>query len=221
MQYIYEKEASSTELNVTGENHKYLFKVRRVQVGDTINVRNLKDSFLYEYIVREIDKKEAILTLSEKKQDENFSRDFHLAWCIIDPKVIEKNIHQLNEIGVSKISFIYCDRSQKNFKINFERVEKILINSSMQCGRGKLMEIEIVSSIDEFISKYSDFVVIDFCENYIDSKSNIDRVLIGPEGGFSVAERELLEKFSKLGFRVKSILRSETATICVTSLILA
>jgi len=57
----------------------------------------------------------------------------------------------LNEIGVSKISFIYCDRSQKNFIINLKRVKKILINSSQQCGRSVMMDIEEIECIENFL----------------------------------------------------------------------
>ncbi|XPV54809.1 MAG: hypothetical protein ACNI3H_07545 [Halarcobacter ebronensis] len=55
-----------------------------------------------------------------------------MAWCIVDPKTIEKELPYLNELGVRKITFISCDYSQKNFKLNFEKLEKILVNSSSQ-----------------------------------------------------------------------------------------
>jgi len=140
-----------------------------------------------------------------------------LGWCIIEPKNIEKTLPILNEIGVSKISFIYCDFSQKNFKLKLERIEKILINSSQQCGRSDLMQIEILNSSKEFFEKYPEFIAVDFDGKEIECKKYNKPFLIGPEGGFSEKEREVFKEKVKLkGF----ILRSESAACAVSAKIL-
>lgn len=58
------------------------------------------------------------------------------AWCVIDIKSIKKVLPMLNELGVSRITFVYCDRSQINIKLDFARFERILEASMQQCGRG-------------------------------------------------------------------------------------
>ena len=220
LQYFYEKNGGDDFIKISGDEYKYLFRVKRVTLGDFVKVRNLADVYCYNYEVIKIDRKKATLILRSKKEEIIKKSGFHIGWCIIDPKVIDRNIHILNELGVEKISFIYCDRSQKNFKLNFERLKKILISSSMQCGRIDIIELEIIKNIDSFIEIYKDFVVIDFGgEKNISYKNN--RILIGTEGGFSEDEKNSLNQFSKLSFRINSILRSETAVICATSKILA
>jgi len=218
MQFLYFP-TPNTQIVLTGDEHKYLFKVRRIKKDELVKVRNLKDDYLYIYKIDEINKKEAFLSLIEKKHSPNKPHKFlHLAWCVIDPKNIEKTLPSLNEIGVSKISFVYCDFSQKNFKIKLERIEKILINSCQQCGRSNLIEIEIINSSKEFFKKYPEFIAIDF--NGKDLELNFSTrkpILIGPEGGFSQNERENFIQIYKL----KSfILRSETATVAIASKIL-
>jgi 16S rRNA (uracil1498-N3)-methyltransferase len=217
MQFIYIPNPTS-HLIITGENHKYLFKVRRIKKNELVKVRNLKDDYLYIYNIDEINKKEAYLSLVEKKHSPNRAHTFfHIGWCIIDPKNIEKALPSLNEIGVGKISFVYCDYSQKNFKLKLERLEKILINSSQQCGRSNVPEIEIINSSKEFFEKYPEFYALDFDGKEINSEIKPTTVLIGPEGGFSEQERKHFEKKIKLkGF----ILRSETAVISISSKIL-
>ena len=217
MQFIYIPNPTS-HLIITGENHKYLFKVRRIKKNELVKVRNLKDDYLYIYKIDEINKKEAYLSLVEKKHSPNRAHTFfHIGWCIIDPKNIEKALPSLNEIGVGKISFVYCDYSQKNFKLKLERLEKILINSSQQCGRSDIPEIEIINSSKEFFEKYPEFYALDFDGKEINSEIKPTTVLIGPEGGFSEQERKHFEKKIKLkGF----ILRSETAVISISSKIL-
>lgn len=218
MQFLYFPNPTS-QIIITGDKHKYLFKVRRVKKNELINIRNLKDDYLYIYKIDEINKKEAILSLVEKNYFPNKPKEFlHLGWCIIEPKNIEKTLPSLNEIGVSKISFIYCNFSQKNFKLKLERLEKILINSSMQCGRSNIIELEIINSSSEFFKKYPNFIALDFDGEEIDCNYKPKNpILIGPEGGFSKNEKKEFKKIIKLkGF----ILRSESATCAISSKIL-
>ncbi len=217
MQFIY-FENPSNQIVITGDEHKYLFKVRRIKKNELIKVRNLKDDYLYIYELKEINKKEAIANLKEKILLPQKPHTFlHLIWCIIDPKNIEKALPSLNEIGVSKISFVYCDFSQKNFKLKLDRIKKILINSNQQCGRSDLMQIEIISSTKEAFKKYKDFIALDFDGKEIECKNIKKPILIGPEGGFSEEERKLFKEKIKLkGF----ILRSETAACAISSKIL-
>ena len=44
MQFIYESELKPILL-ISGDNHKYLFKVRRLKVGETIQVTNFENLF--------------------------------------------------------------------------------------------------------------------------------------------------------------------------------
>ncbi len=218
MQFIYFPEPS-TQITLRGEEHKYLFKVRRLKKSDPVKIRTLKDDFLYIYRIDEINKKEAVLSLCEKIISPNRPHTFvHLAWCVIDPKNIEKALPFLNETGVGKITFVYCDYSQKNFKLKPERIEKILINSCQQCGRSSLMEIETLNSSKEFFNKYNMFYALDFDGKEIECNFCSDKpFLIGPEGGFSEEERKYFkEKLKFNGF----ILRSETAAVGISAKIL-
>jgi len=218
MQFLYYKNPTS-QITLTGEEHKYLFKVRRIKKDELVNIRNLKDDYLYVYKIDYINKKEALLSLKEKILKPKKPHTFlHLGWCIIDPKNIEKTLPSLNEIGVGKISFIYCDYSQKNFKLKMERIKKILINSSQQCGRSDIMEIETLSSSKEFFEKYPEFIALNFDGEELKCNEEINfPILIGPEGGFSENEIKHFKKTIKLkGF----ILRSETAACAISSKIL-
>ncbi|OCL87442.1 16S rRNA (uracil(1498)-N(3))-methyltransferase [Arcobacter porcinus] len=222
MQYVFDKNAKDNTLFIKDENYNYLIKARRHKIGDKITFRNLEDNFIYIYNLSSIDKKSAILTLEteEEKILEN-DRKLHLAWCIVDPKKIYENITSLNELGVFKISFIYSDFSQKNFKINFEKLEKVLINSSSQCGRSSIIKIDTYKSIDEFIKEYPKSYILDFSNQLIEDKKDlIDVLIVGPEGGFSKRERELFNKELLIGFKSNLILRSETAIISASSKII-
>jgi 16S rRNA (uracil1498-N3)-methyltransferase len=147
MQYIFNEDASQNSLVLTQELYKYLVKVRRFKEGEKVAFRNLKDDYIYYYKIEKITKKEIFLSLFEKVLKKNsLEKELEIFWCVIDVKVIEKTLPFLNQIGVKKITFIYCDRSQKNFKLDFEKFKKIVINSNQQSGRVHLMEFDLEKS---------------------------------------------------------------------------
>ena len=95
---------------------------------------------LYRYKIVNIDGRSAALELvSAEAEQVAASKQLHIGWCVVDSKSVEKVLPLLNELGVAKITFIYCDRSQKNFKPDFKRYERILESSMQQCGRSEMM----------------------------------------------------------------------------------
>ena len=221
MQYLFESEAGKETLEIKDESYRYLFKVRRHKIGETVTLRNLEDNFVYFYKIKSVSKKEALLVLKDKSELViKPSRYLHVGWCIVDPKIIEKTLPMLNEIGVSKISFIYCQRSQKNFKINFQRVQKIVINSSQQCGRSEMMEFEELNSVQNFLEIYPKSAIIDFGGKSLKSSLPLETVIIGCEGGFSENERKFFTNRPIYKVETPMVLRSESAAVAVSAMIL-
>jgi 16S rRNA (uracil1498-N3)-methyltransferase len=222
MQFTYDESCGTNILEIKEEVYNYLIKARRHKIDDEIYFRNLKDNNIYLYKIDMIDKKKAILTLISSEEKIILSqKKLHLGWSVVDPKTIEKYISSLNEMGVEKITFIYSDFSQKNFKINIEKLEKILINSSCQCGRSNIIKLDVCKNVETFIKENDDVYFLDFSNTSIDEKSDVIKTLvIGCEGGFSNKEREIFNKNNIVGFNSNLILRSETAIISASSKIL-
>jgi 16S rRNA (uracil1498-N3)-methyltransferase len=221
MQFVYSCDASLDVLKIDGDIYNYIFRARREKIGSQIFFRNLNDSYIYSYEIFDISKKDATLRLVSKEEKViESNKKLHLIWAIVDPKTIEKQLPYLNEIGLEKITFFYGDYSQKNFKLNIEKLKKILINSSQQCGRSSIIKLEILNSLDEVMKNYKDIFVFNFSNNYIEDNKDIKIIMVGCEGGFSNKE---LGKFSKekiVGINSNLILRSETAVTIVASKLL-
>ena len=222
MQFIYDINSGNNTLNIIDNNHKYLFKVRRSKINDIIFFRNFNDNFLYSYEIINIDKNNSLLQLKSREiKIIKAKKNLHIIWAIIDPKKIEKYIIFLNEIGVDKITFVYCEYSQRNFKVNIEKLNKILINSSQQCGRSNIIKLELIASLNIIFTLYKDIYILDFSSNIIDNDSkDIEKILIGCEAGFSNSERLLFNSSDILGFDSSLILQSQTAVISIASKIL-
>ena len=219
MIYVTHEDASRQEIHIKGELHKYLVKVRRHQEGDILTFRSVEDlAMAYMYEIISIDPRVLHVRLVESyEQKVESEKALHVGWCVIDTNSVEKVLPMLNELGVKKISFIYCDRSQKNFKPDFNRFLRITQSSSSQCGRTDVMEFEVLKNIEAFVRKYPDTVVFDFCETALSGDEKFESILIGSEGGFSESEKKLLsaQKVYRLG--TPMVLRSETAVVAVAS----
>ncbi len=218
MQFNFCKLAGEEKLFLDVKEYSHIFKVRRVAVGAKLDFSNLNDGKIYTYELENINKKEANLTLLKTKEGKkNSTCKLHIGWCIVDPKTVEKYIAMLSEMGVEKLSFVYAEFSQKNYKIDENRLKRILINSCEQSGRAVLMQIEILKSVEEYLQNYPKSVIIDFSENFLNANENIENFLVGPEGGFSENERKLFTCKDVFGLKSTNILRSETAVIGVCS----
>ncbi len=222
MMYLFNENAGKEHLVLKGETHKYLVKVLRHSVGDMLHLRNkasIENLHLYEIVSiegRSLELQLLSITLSEIKP----SKNLHIAWCVIESKSIEKMLPSLNEIGVGRISFIYCERSQKNFKLDFKRFERILEASMQQSGRTQMMELDTYKNLQQFIEKFPDTKVFDFSDTVLQGESHFEHVLVGCEGGFSKAEKEFLQAQDVFRLDTPMILRSESAVMAVASKIL-
>lgn len=222
MQFIYHKDSSQELLKIDGELHNYIFKVRRQDKDKHIFFRNLVDDFIYEYEVEYVDKKVATLHLISKEiKIVKAKKKLHIGWCKIDFKNIEKVIASLNEIGVDKITFIECEYSQRNIAINFDKLERLLQNSSSQSGRSDMIKFEYVKNLDEFLKQYPNSYLFNFSDNNIGNyKDTIETIVLGCEGGFSKKEVEKFSSDKIVGVDSDIILRSETAISVIASKII-
>lgn len=222
MIYILCDDASKSSFTIKGDLHKYLIKVRRHEVGDELSLRKKEDiKTLYKYEIQSIDSRSLeVKLISSSIEEVESKKKLHIGWCVIDVKSIEKVLPSLSEIGVAKISFIYCDRSQKNFKLDFNRLERILEASIQQCGRTSFIEFDTFNNIEKFISEYPHAKVFDFCDNVLSDTADFETVLIGCEGGFSKYEKELLSSQDIFRLDTPMVLRSESAVMAVASKIL-
>ena len=220
--YILLDEVPDDSLSLKGETYKYLVKVRRHVVGDKIDFRSKTQmEILYRYEIVSVGGRSLELRqISSKPHAISAKKSLHIGWCVIDTKSIEKVLPSLNEIGVEKISFIICDRSQRNIKLDYKRFERILEASMQQCGRSTYIEFESFKNIKEFIAEFPHAKIFDFTEKTLDDYSDIDTVIVGCEGGFSHAEKEFLKTQDVFRLDTSMVLRSESAVVAVASKIL-
>lgn len=222
MTFVFDEEAGKEAMSLKGEQFKYLVKVRRHGVGDKIAFRRQEASqrlFIYELTAIEARSAQFRL-LEERELIVKAAKSLHLGWCVIDQRSVEKALPSLNEMGVEKITFIYCDRSQKNFRPDLRRFERILMASMQQCGRSQMMAFDIMDDLETFLKHYPESIVLDLCDRVFDETVDVSEVLIGTEGGFSEREKALYESLDVYRLDTPMVLRSETAATAISAKIL-
>ncbi len=213
-------EASKQNLTIKDELFKYLIKARRHKIGDVIYLRNVQNSEnIYIYELKNIEPRSAKLELIEAKElNIQSSKKLHIGWCIVEQNSIEKVLPTLCEMGVAKISFVYCKRTQKNFKIDLKRFKRIVSASMQQSGRSDFMEFYEHKSVAEFLKLYPNTKVLDFGGESFESNEDELTVLVGCEGGFDESERELFK--SVFSLKTPMVLKSESAVVAISSKVL-
>jgi len=253
---IFFHHTNAGQKNITLENTDFhsLIRVRRKRVQDTIVFIHIETNSsyttdtdknyvtYYTYTIEKISKKSAELTLISKEIEEKFIGNIHLFWGICELKTITSTLPFLNQMGVEKITFVQCERSQGNIKLTEKVIEKcktILRSSCEQCGRNTLMKIEnidfdtYIQDISEKHSENSELnYICDFSGAYFSSKEitnckkNTSHFFIGPEGGFSEKEKNMFQELAQKKlvkirkFSTNLILKSETACITTASFFL-
>ena len=221
MQFLFDENAGANELCIRGEGFYHL-KVRRVRQNESLKVRNLKDDFIYVYKISSLNKNSCLLNLQEKLLNSSIlPQKITLALGVIEPKILEKTLPILNELGLYKLILVFTHFSQRNFRLDFRRLERILIKSCEQCGRANLMQIECFDSTKDFANAYENAVMLDFSgenSDFSEFKGDDKILFIGAEGGFTDEERSLFKK--KIKLKSPYILKSQSAIISVAAKIL-
>ena len=222
MIYTFHEDAGAQTLHLKGEHYKYLIKVRRHTQGDKLAFRDKKHpEAIHIYEIKELEPRSALLVrCSSEVLEVKSKRNLHIAWCVIDNKSVEKVLPSLCEIGVSRISFINCERSQKNFKPDFKRLNRIVDASMQQSGRSERMVFDNYKNLATFIEEFPQTRVFDFTEKILGDVVDFTTVLIGCEGGFSPVEKEHLKTQEVFRLNTPMVLRSESAAVAVASKIL-
>lgn len=217
MQFILHENAGDSQIILQDEDYHHLFHSRRMRKSESLYLRNGKDLNLFHYTIIEINKRDAKLLLQETQTTplKNPPKG-HLIWAMIEPKNIEKTIPLLNELNLRKITFFYAQYSQKQFKLDHKRLDKILKNSCEQCGRIIKLEIEVLPNLDEVLKSYPNLAILNFGGESLTQNLEIP-LMVGCEGGFSPKERGILQDKRIFSAPKCNILRSETAALYATT----
>ena len=157
-----------------------------------------------------------------------------IAIALVKEQKMDLILQKLTELGVSKIIPLKMERSivkidEKRFKKKKERWLSICKEASEQSKRNIIPEITNIKTITELKNENYDLKCVCSVSNkenlvnkYLQTNNNCAKMIfvIGPEGGISQKEEELLNSigYTSVSFGPR-VLRVETAAIYVASIL--
>ena len=209
--------------NLDKSQSRYISKVMRINTGQSFSLFN--QSGEWEANVDKINKGIVEFSIVKKLRSLNSEKEVWLAFTPIKLNYLNIMIQKATELGVSRFIPILTERTVVR-KLNENRINKIITEASEQSNRLKVPNLEKLTNLDSFLKSNQNTNIIFGDLNTDNKKLDLKNknplcILIGPEGDFSIKERENILKLKNI-IPIKisnNILRSETAAISMISII--
>lgn len=225
MNLFYQGNLSETSQNIIfdKDESRHIYKVLRHKLGDTLHITN-GQGILFTAALVEVSHKQCLAVV--KKVEKKAPLPYYLHMAVAPTKNndrFEWFLEKATEIGISEITPILCDHSERKV-IKLDRFEKIIesaMKQSLKMHKPKLNELTPFSEFIRLQSNFNGEKYIAHCEdsqkqllkNLVQPKSS-NTILIGPEGDFSYTEIAVAQKYAFTPISLgESRLRTETAAI--------
>ena len=225
--FVNDELAAGVSLQPTREQQHYLLNVMRCRDGDTVLVFNGRDGEWQTEIQRE-GRRDCRLAISEITRPQTSGPDLWLLFAPVKKARLDFIAQKACEMGCSRIWPVRTEYCQVS-RVNDDRILANVIEAAEQTERLDIAEITPFADLAAALDSCEADRRIIFCDETIagDGDMNAIRVLtdaapvaraailIGPEGGFSEAERVMIsarQNSLKLSLGPR-ILRADTAAI--------
>ncbi|MBN8832714.1 MAG: 16S rRNA (uracil(1498)-N(3))-methyltransferase [Sphingomonadales bacterium] len=210
---------------VEGNGAHYLLSVMRVREGDTVLLFD-GQSGEWAASAEQIRKRDLVLRCVAQTKPPETVPDFWLCAAPIKKGRIDLVAEKACELGVARLVPVLTERSVVD-KVNLDRLHAHLVEAAEQCGRTALPVLGEMVSLARLLRDWPADRALFFADELggapmraaFAASPGPAALLVGPEGGFTTAERDLIRALPQaraisLGPR---ILRAETAAIAATA----
>jgi 16S rRNA (uracil1498-N3)-methyltransferase len=224
----------------SADQARYLTAVMRLQAGAPVWLFNGRDGE-WRATLAEVTKRGCALAVEERTREQAPTPDLDLVVALVKRARLEIIVEKAAELGCRRVRLAITRRTNADHT-NVARLQAIATEAAEQTGRLDVPEVVAPEKLDRLLAGWDAPRRLMFCDEAGDdpeaewggeqgrAKPALDAlagggaapwaVLIGPEGGFDPAERDLLRSLDfvtpvTLGPR---ILRADTAAISALTL---
>jgi 16S rRNA (uracil1498-N3)-methyltransferase len=209
----------------------YLRNVLRLKPGDAVLLFNGRDGE-WRSRIAEGGRKAVVLEVEERVREQTAPYDLHYLFAPLKHARLDYMVQKAVEMGAGRLSPVITRHTQVT-RVNLERMRANAVEAAEQCGILSLPAIDAPKPLQTALAQWEPCRRLVFCDegapvaNPAETLGRLQRgpaaLLIGPEGGFSEAERDdLLARpyvtALSLGPR---ILRADTAAVAALALVQA
>jgi 16S rRNA (uracil1498-N3)-methyltransferase len=226
--FVTDELAAGARVEASQAQAHYLANVMRLAASDELRLFNGRDG---EWVARVADvrKRGCSLEVAAMARPQEIGPDLDLIVALVKRFRLETIVEKAAELGARRVRLAITERTNAE-RANVARLTAIAIEAAEQTGRLDVPDIRPPEKLDRVLSAWPPERPLMFCDEAGDAPPALRSlssaapgpwaVLIGPEGGFSPAERERIRRLPtavpvSLGPR---ILRADTAAIAALAL---
>jgi len=224
MNIFYSPPSSITpnSLKLTDQEAKHATKVLRVRVGDLIHVTDGAGK-LFRCKVADIQKSDVVCNILDINTEKIKLPYVTLVIGLIKKRdrlefAVEKSV----ELGADEIIVFRGDHSEKG-NVRLDRLESTVLSAMKQSLRVFLPKVSFAENLSDAVDSIEQSSSLIYADETLDEGvlesqlSNQLMLVVGPEGGFSESERNLLKKKEGIPYSLgEKRLRTETAAVTIT-----
>lgn len=211
--------AAGLAVTLEGGQAHYLGSVMRRQPGDWVRLFNGRDGE-WAAQVTDVAKRSLSLRLDCQSAPQEVAADLWLCAAPLKKGRIDWLAEKACELGVARLLLVTTQRTVVD-KVNLERLQAHMIEAAEQCGRTGVPDVAAAVSLNHLLRDWPGGRALIFADENGGAPLAAIRapapaaILIGPEGGFTPAERTAIRACPaavpvSLGPR---ILRADTAAV--------
>jgi 16S rRNA (uracil1498-N3)-methyltransferase len=227
--YVEADLAAGAAVACTAEQANYLRNVLRLKPGEPILLFNGRDGE-WRAALAEAGKRGAALLVDAQVRPQEVGPDIDYLFAPLKRARLDYMVQKATEMGVARLRPVLTRHTAPE-RVNLERMRANAIEAAEQCGILRVPQVHAPAKLERVVADWDAARTLIFCDegnNANDPLATLARLrpgplalLIGPEGGFAEAERELLSSKPfvariSLGPR---ILRADTAAVAALALL--
>jgi 16S rRNA (uracil1498-N3)-methyltransferase len=217
-------------VDVTDAQANYLLNVLRLKAGAHLLVFNGRDGE-WQAEITGVRKRACTLTAREQTRPQSPGPDIQYLFAPLKHARLDYMVQKAVELGVARLSPVMTRRTVPD-RVNLERMRANAIEAAEQCGVLRIPEVDAPVPLDRVLAAWDAQRALVFCDEEapvsdpLTALSGLKRgapvaVLIGPEGGFSGEEQQLVRARPfvlsiSMGPR---IMRADTAAVAALTLV--
>jgi 16S rRNA (uracil1498-N3)-methyltransferase len=223
---------AGAQVGLSREQANYLFNVLRLERGSAVLVFNGREGE-WRAVVSGTGKRDSALAVEERLREQPPMRDLQFLFAPLKHARLDYLVQKAVEMGASRLQPVITQHTQVA-RVNVERMRANVIEAAEQCGVLTNAEVCAPASFTQAIEALASETLLVFCDEDAEVKDPVAAlaaagphrglaIVIGPEGGFSEPERQILLKRANtvrisLGPR---ILRADTAAVAALAVVQA
>jgi 16S rRNA (uracil1498-N3)-methyltransferase len=215
--------AAGAELALDHPQSHYLAAVMRQAVGDEVMLFNGRDGE-WRSAITAVTKRAVAVRAVALERPQAAGPDLDLVMALVKRGRLETIVEKAAELGARRVRLVQTERTNAD-RARVERLTAIATEAAEQTGRLDVPQVAEPVKLGKLIEGWDTGRRLLFCDEAGDARPILEAlkgqpagpwaILIGPEGGFSPAERAMLRALpyavpASLGPR---ILRADTAAI--------